>query len=261
MVSGPSGTTVGNSVLVAASLLEANLGSRRHRNSFPNCFQEGCMFFLLDFLLTLFLFHPFFFFFDTHCPAVTNVDLMVRVKRQLAWPAVGLSADLSLLGYKCEHNTTQEIPFLFSVTLLPHKLKSPSSRKFLFAFTSILEITSKQLQKIRFFSPFSQERSHLYSQPFKFRQVTESLGLQALQVVEMQVPVTQKITKDTVTDLQFKKEKIFSDQPTNTQHLVTTHLRADAEKAAPTLMSSLPMCKHSNQLWLFPILSTIYSCS
>lgn len=170
------------------------------------------------------------------------------------------------LGWKCEHNTKHDISFLFSVILLLHKLKSPSSRKFLFAFPSILEITPKQLNKESFFffppfssPPSSQERSHLYSQPFKFRQVTESLRLQALQVVEMQVPVMQKNTKDTVTDPQFKKEKIFSDQ--STQHLVTTHPRADAEEAATTLMPPLPMCKHSSQHWLFPTLSTIYSRS
>lgn len=73
---------------------------------------------------------------------MTNVDLMVRVKFQLAWPTVGLSADLPLLRWKREHNTRWEIPFVFSVTLLLGKyIKSPSSRKLLLAFLSILKIT------------------------------------------------------------------------------------------------------------------------
>lgn len=48
-------------VLVATLLLEAILGSMRRRTLFPNCFQEERVFFVLDFLLTLFLFHPLFF--------------------------------------------------------------------------------------------------------------------------------------------------------------------------------------------------------
>lgn len=55
------GTTVLTFVIGATSLLEVILGSERHRTSFPNCFQEGRVFFLLDFLLTFFLFHPLFF--------------------------------------------------------------------------------------------------------------------------------------------------------------------------------------------------------
>lgn len=53
------------------------------------------------FLVRLPLFHPLFL---VHCPTVTHVDLMVRVTVQLAWAAVGLSADLPLLRWKCEHN-------------------------------------------------------------------------------------------------------------------------------------------------------------
>lgn len=70
----------------------------------------------------------------------------------------------------------------------------------------ILEITlhatktatlNKRLFPVPFSSPSqSQEISHLYSQPFKFRQVTKSVQLQTFQVVEMQVPVTHKSHTD-----------------------------------------------------------------
>lgn len=147
---------------------------------------------------------------------------MARVKFQLAWPAVGLSAGLPLLKWKREHNTTWEIPFIFSVTFLLGKyVKSPSSRKLLFAFASILKITlhatETVTQKEGFFPfsspPYSQERSHLYLQPFKFRQVTKSLRLQTFQVVEMQVAVTQKITKGRLTDCNLKDRRYFQINP------------------------------------------------
>jgi len=80
---------------------------------------------------------------------------------------------------------------------------------------------SKPLHKKKGFfspSPHTQERSHLYLQPFKFRQVTESLRLQTFQVVEMQIAVTQKITRGRVTDCSLKDRRSIHHCPPSGHH-------------------------------------------
>lgn len=114
----------------AGGSITARSNPGEQETPFPYCFQEGCVFFLLDFLLTLSL------FFSSLCPTVTNVvDLMLRVKFHLAWSAVGFFANLLLFRWKPEHNIKWEIPFIPSVTLLlGNYVKSLSLKKFHFAF-------------------------------------------------------------------------------------------------------------------------------
>lgn len=111
------------------------------------------------------------------------------------------------------------------------------------------------------FSPSSHpsltRKVHLYLQPFEFRQVTERLWLQTVQVVEVQVPATQKSPKGRLRR-QLKTEDL-SNQSTSTQQLITALRRADVEKPVPTLGPPLPTCKCSSQHCLSPIPSTLYS--
>lgn len=91
------------------------------------------------------------------------------------------------------------------------------------------------------FSPTnSQGKSHLYLQPFKFRQVAKSLCLQGFQVVEVQVAVTQKSTRDRVKDHNLKDN--------HSPHI-----------SVFSLLSSIFTCKNSSQHWLLPVLSIVYS--
>lgn len=91
------------------------------------------------------------------------------------------------------------------------------------------------------FSPtYSQGKSHLYLQPFKFRQVAKSLWLQGFQVVEVQVAVTQKSTRDRFKDHNLKDN--------HSPHISVFSL------GSPTFT-----CKNSSQHCLLPVLSIVYS--
>lgn len=142
------------------------------------------------------------FFFCSLCPTVTNIaDLMLRVKFHLAWPVVGLSADLLLFRWKPEHNIKWEIPFTPCHPPTQQLCKISLFKEVYFCILEIPLHATKiaTLNKEILPLPLTllvPRNIPFYSQPFKFRQVTKSLQLQTFQVVEMQVPVAQKSHTD-----------------------------------------------------------------
>lgn len=91
----------------AGGFITARSNPGEQETPFPYCFKEGCVFFLLDFIP----FPPPFF--SSLCPTVTNAaDLMLRVKLHLAWPAVGLFADLLPFRWKPEHKMGNSLHIL-----------------------------------------------------------------------------------------------------------------------------------------------------